>query len=407
MIIKKYKLVSFFVIFGLYAVAAGMVHPVTPTFIEYINAPSSTFGLAFTAMALGQFMFSPLWGKLVDKLGYPKSIAIGMFMYATSALIFYSSKTWHIIVLGRFLGGVGVGGILVPSMAYLISLDAPTEDKNQLLVIYSSMQSIGASFGYLIGGLAGDVNLAYAFFIQATTLCIAGISAFLLIGNPEKYKKNNEKLNFREINPFTSIFDSIKLINPTVGLFLCSVLLTMISSSGFDQNFNYFLRVTFEFSPTASGILKAVIAILSLVANLTINLWIVRNKNIAKSMCLFISLASIGIIATMISTNLAITLASSLVYYVSYAIYQPLQQTVMSKNSSENISKSTVSALFNASRSFGMVIGPLFAGLVFDTNPDIAFTAFAICFFFAVVLALSNYKALLKQGVTFTPQKRK
>ncbi len=407
MIIKKYKLTKFFVIFGFYTLAAGMVHPVTPTFIESIGAPSSTFGIAFTGMALGQFIFSPLWGKLLDKLGYPKSICTGLIMYGISALIFYSSRHWYVIVIGRFIGGAGVGGILVPFMAYIMSLDAPSEDKNQLLVFYSSFQSIGTSLGYLIGGIAGDINLSYAFFIQSGTLFLSAIAAYIFIKNPTSFKQDTQKLKFSEVNPFTSISNSLKLINPTVGLFLVSVFLTMVASSGFDQNFNYFLRATFDFAPSSAGILKAVIAILSLTANLTINIWIVRNKNIATSMCLFISFASIGIIATMISTSLAITLVSSLIYYTSYAIYSPLQQTVMTKNSSDSISKGTVSGLFNASRSFGMVIGPLFAGLVFDTNPDIAFTCFAICFILAIFLAYLNYKKLLAQGVSFTSQKIK
>ncbi len=407
MIIKKYNLIKFFIIFGLYTLAAGMVHPVTPAFIESINAPSSTFGIAFAGMALGQFIFSPLWGKLLDKLGYPKSICIGMLMYACSALIFYSSRYWYVIVIGRFIGGAGVGGVLVPFMAYIMSLDAPSEDKNQLLVFYSSFQSIGTSIGFLIGGLVGDINLGYAFFLQATTLTVAGILSYIYIKNPTSFTRNTQKLELNEINPFSSIFNSLKLINPTVGIFLFSVFLTLGASSGFDQNFNYFLRVSFDFSPSSAGILKAVIAILSLVANLTINIWIVRKKNIATSMCLFISIASISVFVTMLSSNLILTLMASLVYYTSFAIYSPLQQTVMSKNSSETISKGVVSGLFNASRSIGMVIGPLFAGLVFDTNPDIAFTTFSICFIFAIILSYINYKRLLKEGVNFTASTKK
>ncbi len=401
MVIKKYNLIPFFVIFTLYTVSSGMVHPVTPAFIEAIGAPNSTFGVAFTGMALGQFVFSPLWGKLGDRLGYTKLISIGLILYGTSAFIFNLARTWQVIVFARFLGGVGISAVVVSCMAYIISIDAPTEDKNQLLVLYAALQSIGSSFGYLLGGLAGDINLNYAFYLQAITLIIYGVLFFIFVKNPNTFVRNTNKLTAREVNPLASIIDSSKLINPTVGIFLFSVFLTMIASSGFDQNFNYFLRITFDFSPSSSGMLKAVIAIVSLVANLTINIWIVKNKNIATAMCFMISLASIGIVATMISSSLALTLFSSLIYYTSFAIYSPLQQTVMSKNSTDDSSKGAISGLFNASKSFGMIVGPLFAGMVFDINPNIAFSAFAICFIFAVILSYINYKKLVKQGVEF------
>ena len=62
-------------------------------------------------------------------------------------------------------------------------------------------------------------------------------------------------------------------------------------------------------------------------------------------------------------------------------------------------SKGAVAGLFNASRSFGMMAGPTFAGLIFDINPDYAFIAFAVMLVISAVISYINYLQLKKAGV--------
>ena len=91
-------------------------------------------------------------------------------------------------------------------------------------------------------------------------------------------------------------------------------------------------------------------------------------------------------------------MAFALMYYAFYAMYTPLQQAVMLKND-DNSSKGSVSGLFNTSRSIGMMTGPTFAGLIFDINPNYAFTAFAVALILAAVVGWVNYGQLKNKGV--------
>lgn len=397
-LIKKYHLTIFFIVYFMYTFASNFVHPVTPAFLQLINCSNSMFGFAFAAMAFGQFITSSLWGKIGDKIGYARATAFGFVGYGLSALIFSMAKSWHLVVLGRFIGGIGIAAIRVNSMAYLTAMDAPAEERNKLLVIYASMQSIGGAFGFLVGGLIGDYSIYYSFYAQCITLVLMAVITYLCIKEHPNFVKSSEKLSAKDVNPFVSISAGMKLINITIAVFLVSAFFSMFATSGFDQNFNYYLRAKFNFAPSSSGLFKAVVGIISLVTNLTINMWIVRKTNISKSMCVTILLSAVSIFAMVMSPNQTYVLIFAVIYYGFFAMFNPLQQAVMLKNDDAS-SKGAVAGLFNASRSFGMMAGPTFAGLIFDINPDYAFIAFAVMLVISAAISYVNYLQLKKAGV--------
>lgn len=396
--VKKYHLALFYVIYIGFCLASNFVHPVTPAFLQLINCSNSMFGFAYSAMALGQFLTSALWGKVGDKIGYSKAIALGFFGYAFSALVFSMAKGPTLVIAGRFIAGCVVSSIQVNSMAYLTSIDAPMEERNSLLVLYASLQSICSAFGFLVGGLIGDFSVYYSFYAQIAALTVTGIITLVFIHEHSAFKKSEDKLTLKDVNPFTSIIQSTKILNVVVAVFLVSTLVTWFASAGFDQNFNYYLRAKFNFAPSSSGMFKAAVGLISLTVNMTVNMWIVKKTNVSKSLCAVVALAGVSILAMVFSQTQTQVMVFALMYYAFYAIYLPLQQAVMLKNDDKS-SKGAVSGLFNAAKSFGMMAGPLFAGLVFDINPDYAFMTFGAGLIIGAIICYVNYKMLVKKGI--------
>lgn len=391
--VKKHGLLSFFMLYFCYTLATNFVHPVTPAFLQAINCPSSMFGFAFAAMALAQFLTSSLWGKLGDKIGYIRCIAIGYFGYAASAIIFSTAKAWPAVLLARFIGGTFLASVAVNSMAHLTALRATPEERNKLLVMHASMASIGGAFGYLIGGLVGDINILYSFYLQAAVLISIGLLTLFIVREHAYREKSTAPLALRDANPFTSIAASAKMLTPSMAVFLLSVFFVFFAAMGFDQNFNYYMRVKLDFAPSSAGMFKAVVGIITLTANLTINMWIVRRTNISKSMVVILTLCSSALGAMVLANTVNTTMAAALCYYGLMAICTPLQQSLMLKNDTGS-SKGAVAGLFNATRSLGMMIGPSFAGIMFDINPDYAFITFAVAILLSAVVSYINYRQL-------------
>ncbi len=396
--IKKHRLALFFTVYFVFNVASNIVHPVTPAFLQMINCPNSMFGFAYSTMALGQFITSAFWGKIGDHIGYAKAASIGLLGYALSGFMFSVSKSGTAVLLSRFFAGISSSSILVNTMAYLTSADTTPEERNSLLVLYASMQAIGAAFGYLVGGLIGDINIYYSFYTQIIIILALARLMFFVIKEQPTFIKSSEKLTFREANPFTTIFANFKLINAMMGVFLLVTLLAYFASTGFDQNFNYYLRVKFNFAPSSSGLFKAAVGIISLITNMTVSLWIAKKANISKALSVSLAFTGFTIIAMVLSTSQGAVLVFAMIYYALFAVFNPLLQSVMLKNN-DTSSKGSIAGLYNAAMSFGKMTGPAFAGLIFDINPDYAFLTFGIILIVASVIAMVNYRQLKNVGI--------
>ena len=61
---KSRMITAFLMVWAFENVVNNLAHPVTPVIIQTLQLPDYMFGAAFAAMAVTNFLFSPLWGKL-------------------------------------------------------------------------------------------------------------------------------------------------------------------------------------------------------------------------------------------------------------------------------------------------------------------------------------------------------
>ena len=76
---KNRAVLKFFLIYFGFTITSNFVHPITPAFLQMIEAPSYIQGVAFSVMSFFTFLTAPFWGKMGDRKPYPKMIAFGYF----------------------------------------------------------------------------------------------------------------------------------------------------------------------------------------------------------------------------------------------------------------------------------------------------------------------------------------
>jgi len=81
----------------------NMAHPVTPTLMNAVGLPTFMFGVLYSAMAIAQFVMSPVWGTISDMRGRKKVLIIGVLGYGISQL--------------GFVEFIGVGDVLMLNFA--------------------------------------------------------------------------------------------------------------------------------------------------------------------------------------------------------------------------------------------------------------------------------------------------
>jgi multidrug resistance protein len=170
----------------------GIVLPLLPTYAKDLGANPFMIGLIAAIFSIMQFIFSPLWGKLSDKIGRRPVMLISIFITAVSYLVFAQAATIPLLIFARGLSGIGSANIAA-AQAYITDV---TDSKSRS----GAMGMIGAAFGigFIIGPLVGGLlkhnyGIQTVGYVSAALITLDFILAIFLL--PES-NKNAQKIAF-------------------------------------------------------------------------------------------------------------------------------------------------------------------------------------------------------------------
>ncbi|MBQ2697878.1 MAG: MFS transporter, partial [Clostridia bacterium] len=254
----------------------NMVHPVTPTLVVELGFDSTLYSALSSTLALTNFLCAPLWGYLSDRHGRRPMLLIGTITYACSQLLFSQARTVPVLLVARLCGGISSAGYLTASLAYVVDV-SPPERRGKNLAIYTALFSICSSFGYLGGGTIGTrFNVITVFYVQLTLLCLVTILGYFILGESRDPEQMALSLADKTAKKFYDFKAMGAIIKGSVAIFMVSVVLASFSSMGYDNAFNFYIKDVLNFPPSYNGYIKATTGTLGLIANLTLNLWLMK-----------------------------------------------------------------------------------------------------------------------------------
>lgn len=378
--ITKNQMWVFVLLIGLESIAANLAHPITPTIINNMHLPSYMFGVAYAAMAFSNFLFSPFWAKMIDVISSKKVLLITMVGYALGQGLFMIANSQVSLIIARLVSGLFAGGIYVSFLTYIVN-HSSGEVKDTFLTMNATVQTIAGSIGFFIGGFLGVISLKLTFIVQMVGLVTIGI-LFYLIAQDEKTKPVE---NFaKAVNPFKAFLDAKSFMNPMFILLFAVVLLASIGTTTFDQNFNYYLKAVLGLSSDYNGVIKGVVGLISLLANLTICLKIIRSGKINKALVWLFFIAFVTLEIAALQTQKWPFLLINLIYFTVNAIYLPLIQGAVANRADED-NQNLVMGFYNSMKSMGMVIGGLTAGFLYMIRPNMPFIIAGVLFLLAAI----------------------
>jgi MFS family permease len=128
---------------------------------------------------LGYIAVLPLIGRIADVVGRTPVLVGALLLFAVGSLITASAYDLSLVVTGRFLQGVGGGG-LVPATLALVADLWPPEKRGLPLGIVGAVQELGSVLGPLLGAVVLAVaDWRYIFWLNLT---VAVVLALLLRG---------------------------------------------------------------------------------------------------------------------------------------------------------------------------------------------------------------------------------
>ncbi len=153
----------------------GLVLPLLPLYADRYDASKVTVGLLFAVFSAMQFLFSPLWGRLSDKIGRRPVILIGLAGSFSSYLLFALAELTPtpliVLFISRIAAGI-FGGTVTTAFAYIADVTS-REERGRGMALIGAAFGIGFTLGPALGGL-GHAYLGS----MAPGLIAAGFSAF-------------------------------------------------------------------------------------------------------------------------------------------------------------------------------------------------------------------------------------
>lgn len=373
----------------IFHIAANLVHPVTPTLIVERQLDSSMFGVALAAMLFANFAFAPFWGQLCSYIPTKMVLLICSLGYAVGQVIFGISTTEPIIIGGRLFSGIFAGGIFTALSNYVINTTTDISQRGKNLTILVTIQNVCSAIGYFIGGMVGLISVEAAFGVQCAFLVFEGIFMYATCQDDTLLKHKPEKrLSVKAVNPFRAMMSAKEFTTPMLALLFVIVAIAGIGQNSFEQCFNYYIKDQFQLSSAYNGIFKAIIAVVNLICNSTICIWMMKKTNTNLSFVPIVGLSAVTLGAILCFDAIVPFVIVDVVFFTLNAIRLPLLQNLCaSRATAEN--SNAVMGFFQSMTSMGGIFGALFAGLIYDANPVypfvLAFAALALATAFSVI----------------------
>lgn len=396
---KSNRMTFFFVVMFVFNMAANFVHPVTPTIIQDLGLNDYMFGLAFAAMMAFNFLFSPFWGKIAGYISSKTVMLIGGLGYALAQVLFGLAQTEMQFLLARLLAGMFCGGSYVTFLTYAVNMSTD-ENRGRNLTINATLHAVSTAFGYFVGGMIGEINVYYAVWLQVITLAATAVLHFIGCRDDrlQGVDRPSRRQLLRQCNPFSAIAQCRYFMTRLLVFLFLGYGLANLGYVAFEQCFNYYLRDQFNLTSGYNGVIKAALGVISLAANSTLCMWIIRKKRTSPYLVVVMSVCTAAMIGVIISGAMLPFIVVNVIFFAFYFISLPLEQNLaaeLGKGKNSNL----VMGTFNAVKSFGSIFGAALAGFIYEIHVKLPFVFGFAAFAVATLMMLLLYREEKRQGV--------
>lgn len=373
--------------------------PFYPAEAEKKGATATEYGLVFGSFELVGFLTSPLFGKIVDRVGAKLLLSIGLTVASISTILFgfLDLIEGHVlfIVLSfalRICESLGATAAIVSGFSLIGSLFP-----DNVATIFATLETF-YGFGYIVGPTLGGIlfNLGgfqLPFTVVGILTVIVGISFLVFVPNiTEGYSCIRKKGAF-----YTAFKD------PSIALDTISVVAFAISAGFYNATLEPHVRV-FRLSPVLTGFMFVVsggtYAIVSPIFGRIVDK-VLRPKTLLLVGCM-LNVVSFSIIGPLpflpIPQTLGICVLALFIHGLALAAgnvstFIDSIRSAIAAGFPENISTyGLMSGIWTSAYALGAFIGPSVAGFLYDLVGFRYATIFVIIIHTSLAIVLIVYR---------------
>ncbi len=347
------------------------ITPALPMIAREFKISSNHVGLLIIATTLPGVFLTPLLGVLADRYGRKKVLVPSLLLFAISGFACFFSNSFELLVLLRFLQGVGsacLGSLNVTLIGDLFK----GKERMTAMGYNASVLSIATASYPFIGGLLASIDWRFVFLLPLFAVPIA-LAVIYKLDNPEPQKVQTLK------EYLSSAFSSLKNRNAII-LFTLSIITFIILYGTYVTYFPVYLDEVFATKPFTIGLIMSLMSLVT--ATISSQLGKITEKFGEKRALIFsFVMYATALLLVPAAGSIYVLLIPVLIYGFGHGINIPSIQTMLS-----NIAPIEYRAAFMSMNGMvlriGQTLGPVIMGLVFSvssiTSVFIAGAAFAV-----------------------------
>ena len=399
---KKPSLLILFLAVFIDLVGFGIVLPLLPIYSKSFGATGPLIGLIMASYSMMQFVCTPVWGQLSDRIGRRPVLllstagaAVSYGMFAIGSGLNDPTAALAVLLVSRISGGI-CGTNVTVAQAYIADV-TPHEERSKKMGLIGMAFGLGFIFGPALGAFAAKLFGQSGPGWVAAALCASNfVLAFCLL--PESRKPDSEHATQRP--RFGQWIHSMQ--RPKVGLLITVFFLATFAFTCFETTLGLLVDQNFHFDKTHVGYLFAYCGIVgAAVQGGPIIGRLVRRLGEPGLVALSLLLvaASLGPLPFISQSNdphlLALLFTLALLAMGSSLTRPPVFGLISILTSAQE--QGATLGVAQSAGSLARIIGPIFAGTLFAKYPPLPYL---ICAALAFLTALLAWQFLHKPNQT-------
>ena len=391
--IQRRNLVILFFTLVVAMIGFGIIFPILPFYLESFGGGGREMGFIVSIYAFLQFLFSPFFGTLSERYGRKPLLVIGILGMTIAHLLFAVATSLWLVYLARVLSGILSAATLPTGMAY-ISDSTSEEKRGSAMGWLSGGMGVGLVLGPGIGGLLSTESFSLPFFVAAglSTISLILVVLFLPESLPEELRINGRKSRTARFNQMWEALSS------PIGVLLIVAFLLSFGLTNLETVFGLFSLERYGYDAGQVGFILMLAGVIYAVVPAALTGPLTSRFGDVAVLRGTLWASAVGFALLLLPENMTGIILAGLVLVSSNALLRPATISLISKRTT--VGQGLAMGLTNSFNSLGRIIGPLWAGYIFDLDINLPYLSAAVIMFFGFLVTLRWLKPgeVVKQG---------
>jgi len=362
-------------------VGFGMIIPILPTYAESMHATDVEAGFLQAIYSIMQLGFSPIWGRISDRIGRRPVLLVSILGSCGSQLGFaFAPSFWWLVVARGFAGVCGAN--ITAAQAYVADV---TDAKSRAagMGMFGAAMGLGFVLGPAIGAGLVQISPQTPFLAAGCLAAVNFVLAWFILKEPRTASERSEA---RALS-WSAVIATIK--TPKLLSLIVLFFLVTLGFANLESTFSFFLERRFSYGQREASFVFAYIGVILIGVQGGLVRRLVPRFGERRLVWFGTGMMAVGFVGLWVSDNLLSLLVSLFIIGVGNGVNTPSLSSLISRSAGGD-RQGGVLGVNQAAGALARTLGPLLGTFMLRFDATTPYLTGAIILACACAFAVAN-----------------